>query len=228
MRLFHIICTSILILVSIPKTELMAQANAKIIYIGDPMCSWCYGFEPELTTVKDTFNELEFELILGGLRPYSKEKMSDLSEFLRHHWEEIAEKTGQKFSYELLEQDDFVYDTEPASRAVVCAQQQNEEVTMPFYKAVQEAFYRDNKSTHDINTYLTIAKTFDLDTDLFEFSYSEDETLKATRDNFLKAQEMGVRGFPTLMLEKDGELHLISNGYQSADVIIKKIRKIIE
>lgn len=226
-KLYLFIITVLLITIGL-KNDVMAQSNAKIIYVGDPMCSWCYGFAPEIASITDHFNTVEFELILGGLRPYGEETMADLSDFLREHWEEIAEKTGQEFKYDLLKHDDFVYDTEPASRAVVAAQQQNSDITLAFYKAVQKAFYKENKSTHDINTYLAIAEKLDLDKEQFETDFYTDEVIQATRQNFITAQEMGVRGFPTLLLQVDEKTHLISNGYQEAEMIIKKIDKLLE
>jgi len=205
----------------------MAQTNAKLIYVGDPMCSWCYGFAPEITNIMEHFEQLEVELILGGLRPYGKETMADLSEFLKHHWEEIEEKTGQPFKYDLLKHDEYVYDTEPASRAVIAAKNQNEEIIMPFYKAIQKAFYFDNKSTHDINTYLLIAENLGLDKKQFEIDFYDDVIIKETRDNFITAQEMGVRGFPTVLLQVDDNLQIITNGYQKSDILIKKIEKLL-
>jgi putative protein-disulfide isomerase len=64
---------------------LQAQ-NPTIIYIGDPMCSWCYGFAPEITKVKEALPDYEFKVVLGGLRPQGTETMADLGDFLEHHW----------------------------------------------------------------------------------------------------------------------------------------------
>jgi len=157
-----IIIFCILSAVFLFNTNLMAQekdnSKATLIYIGDPMCSWCYGFAPEIEKIEQHFGELNFEVVLGGLRPYSKQTMSELSDFLKEHWLEIEEETHQPFGYDILEKSDYVYDTEPASRAVEVARQMKPAVTLTFFKAVQTAFYHQNKSTHDINTYLDIAK----------------------------------------------------------------------
>lgn len=32
---------------------MIAQEKAKLIYIGDPLCSWCYGFSEEFSQVVD-------------------------------------------------------------------------------------------------------------------------------------------------------------------------------
>jgi len=214
------------------NTNMMAQesdsSKATLIYIGDPMCSWCYGFAPEIEKIEQHFDELNFEIVLGGLRPYGKKTMGEMSEFLKKHWKEIEEETFQPFQYDILKLTDYVYDTEPASRAVETARQMNPAVTLDFFKAVQTAFYHQNKSTHDVNTYLEIAKSFDLDTVEFEKLYYSKAIIDLTRANFERSAEMGVRGFPTLALQKGDQYYMITNGYQEAEGLIKKIEEVIE
>jgi putative protein-disulfide isomerase len=72
------------ILFLMPYSWLQAQ-NLVIIYVGDPMCSWCYGFAPEITELKEKLTDYEFKLVLGGLRPGGTETNADLGEFLAHH-----------------------------------------------------------------------------------------------------------------------------------------------
>ena len=114
--------------------------NNSLIYIGDTMCSWCHGFANELTAIKDKHPELEFRLVMGGLRPYNTEKAIDMADFLREHWVEINQRTGQPFSFDILEDPDFIYDTEPASRAVVVARMMNPGIEFEFLKRSKPVF----------------------------------------------------------------------------------------
>ena len=45
--------------------------NIEIIYVGDPMCSWCYGIAPELKKLKSHYDtkNIPFKIIVNGLRP---------------------------------------------------------------------------------------------------------------------------------------------------------------
>jgi len=154
--------------------------------------------------------------------------MGEMSEFLKEHWQEIEEETFQPFQYDILKLTDYVYDTEPASRAVETARQMNAAITLGFFSAVQTAFYYQNKSMHDINTYLEIAKSFELDVVEFEKLFYSKGVIDLTRANFTRSAEMGVRGFPTLVLQNGDQYHLITNGYQDAEGLIKKIEEIVE
>ena len=40
----------------------------KLLYVGDPMCSWCYGFGKEMTALMTLHPGLELEIIVGGVR----------------------------------------------------------------------------------------------------------------------------------------------------------------
>jgi len=190
------------------------EQTSKLIYFGDPMCSWCYGFAPEIEAIQQKFNHIPFEIVLGGLRPNGKQTMAELKDFLKEHWQEIEKETAQKFSYDILDIEDYVYNTEPASRAVEVARTLNPTIALPFFKEVQLAFYNENKSTHDINTYLNIAGKFDLDLQKFEELFYSNEIIENTLNNFAQSTEAGVRGFPTLVLQKGDSFHLVTNGYQ--------------
>lgn len=207
------------------QTCAMSQEKATLIYIGDPMCSWCYGFAPELEkTVEELADEVDFEMLMGGLRPYNKQTMKDLQGFLTEHWEHVNEASGQPFSYEILNSTTIPYDTEPPSRAVLVVRKLAPEKELAFFSAVQTAFYKDNKNTTDIQTYLDIAKSFDIDEKAFQKEYESEAMKQASRDDFATSGEMGIRGFPSMVLKKGDQLYLISNGYTKAAKIIETVR----
>ncbi len=202
----------------------MAQSKTTLIYVGDPMCSWCYGFAPELT---DLMNELEdkveFELVLGGLRPYNTETMTDLKDFLTHHWEDVNKASGQEFSYEILNKADITYDTEPPSRATVVVRNMNPDLEIAFFKKIQTAFYKENKNMHLPESYKSTCEELGIDFDEFKSKFESERMKLAVKDDFLKAGEMGVRGFPSLVLQKDGQYILIANGFAKSEDLLKRL-----
>ena len=71
----------------------------ELIYIGDPMCSWCWGFSPVLQEIRKQFQDhLAFSVIVGGLRAGTSENLTeDLKQDIRGHWTEVNKMTGQPF-----------------------------------------------------------------------------------------------------------------------------------
>lgn len=209
--------------------ENQTMAANKLIYIGDPMCSWCYGFSPEISSVKEALPEgLGFELVMGGLRPNGTQTMLELKDFLKSHWMEIEEKTKQPFKYDILEQADFVYDTEPACRAVVVVKEMAPSMAFNFFKEVQKTFYLENEHTSSLNTYLKIAKDLDIDLEDFESRFNSESAKIATRRDFEYSGSLGINSFPTLIVKKGEEYHLVSRGYTKSDAILTAIDQILE
>ncbi|MDC1221171.1 DsbA family protein [Salibacteraceae bacterium] len=200
--------------------------NPTIIYIGDPMCSWCYGFAPEITELKEALPNYEFKLVLGGLRPGGTETNEDLGEFLAHHWKDVEERTGQPFNYDVLKDSNLVYDTEPACRAVVVARSMNPEIELDFFKAVQSSFYVDAKDIRDTETYVSLAKQFKLDEGKFRTEFESEEMKYATKADFQLSSEMGIRGFPSVVMSHNEQLYMIANGFTTSKELMKTIEKI--
>jgi putative protein-disulfide isomerase len=202
---------------------LSAQRDT-LIYIGDPMCSWCYGFGPELDKIKAAFPNTPLEMVMGGLRAGGTETMMELKDFLHDHWMEVQQATGQQFNFSILDKKELHYDTEPACRAVMIAGQLDPQSKYSFFKAAQESFYFYNNMPGDEETYIHIAHTLGFDVEAFGTMYRSKESKAAIYNEFELSQKMGVTGFPSLVAKIDGKLYLVTNGYQKADKLITLLR----
>jgi len=215
----------IAILLTLGMSESPYSQDNAIIYFGDPMCSWCYGFSNEVSAIKDAFPEMNFEMVMGGLRPYGTQTMAELKNFLKEHWEEIGHLTGQPFSFDILSDPTFIYDTEPACRAVVVVRNMKPESELAFFKNVQKLFYSNNKDPKLESSYTELLKEFGIDPLSFATKWNSAEFKEKTKTDFAISQKMGVRGFPSMVLKLGDKYQLISNGYQKSEVIIAKIRE---
>jgi putative protein-disulfide isomerase len=199
----------------------------RLLYIADPMCSWCYGFGPELSALLARHPGMQVDLVMGGLRAYSTNVMdAAMKGTLRGHWEHVNQASGQPFSHALFERDDFVYNTEPACRAVVVARSQAAHVALSVMRAIQTAFYRDGRDVTQGDMLADIAAETGLQRDLFVAAWNSHEAQDAARADFLSTQRLGVQGFPTLAMVDNSQLYLIANGYVKADVLEQQLGKI--
>ena len=206
---------------------LFAQEKTTIMYIGDPMCSWCYGFSPEISEIKSYFSDYDFKIVLGGLRPHGKEQINEMKSFLQSHWEQVNSITNQPFSYAILDEKELVYDTEPACRAVVAARTMNKDIDLDFFKNIQIAFYSKNLNTNMISTYLSIAQKYNLDLEKYKDLYLSNEIKDQTIEDFNLASKIGIKGFPAVILSYNNKLYFVCNGYMPAKKVIKNIERII-
>lgn len=215
------------ILVTIISYQLaMAQSKAKLLYFADPMCSWCYGFTPEFSQIIDSLgDELEIQLVMGGLRPYNTETMQDLGNFLKNHWQHVQEASGQPFKYDILRNNSFVYDTEPSCRAVVTVRKLWPESTFKFFRVLQEAFYAENMDTNDTEVFVSLVGAMGKDKVLFRKEFESEVMRRAVRADFSFSADLGVRGFPTVVLHDGDQFFLVADGYAKAEVVIRRCRE---
>ena len=216
-----------------------AEASSQeVIYIGDPMCSWCWGMEPGLRTLHKAAAEagLPYTILVGGLRPGGGEAWDDaMRQFLLHHWEEVWTRTGQPFSYELLDDKErsFDYDTEPPCRAVVIAREmllerEDEESALhDFFAGIQHHFYADNADPGQVDFYREICAQTGLDFAVFSERFASEEARQATYAEFNMVREWGVSGFPTVVLRKGRELHLITSGYATGKALVHAMKDLM-
>ncbi len=189
----------------------------EIVAVLDPMCSWCWGFEPVLQKLRDELSdEVEFSLILGGLRSSGEQVWDDaFKSYLREHWKSVQQKTGQKFNLDFFKQEVFDYDTEPACRAVVTVRTLDSTKQFSFLSALQEAFYLKGKDVTQPDVIADIAEAEGVDRSEFEALFTSDTMKEKTKADVYKARSMGANVFPSVVLiDEEGHLCVIK-GYRS-------------
>jgi len=196
-------------------------------YVADPMCSWCWGFSPVIDAIqKDYSDRLDVSLLMGGLRPGTVEPMeAGQREEILHHWHEVHRRTGQPFQFEGAMPEGFVYDTEPACRAVVAVSCLNPALAFPYFKGLQKAFYADRKDVTKPSILAALAETQGLAASDFLKMLHSDETHRQTRGHFRQAHQWEVQGFPTVVLQKASALSLLTRGYQSLETLRPRLEE---
>lgn len=190
-------------------------------YFADPMCSWCWGFSPVIETLRDEYRErMKIALVLGGLRPGETAPMTAAGrEEILHHWHQVHQRTGQPFRFDGALPEGFVYDTEPASRAVVTIGGIEPTLIFPLFKAIQSAFYAEGRDVTQPGVLADLATGLGMDATAFLSAFDSDTARAKTQAHFRQARQAGVRGFPALILQRDAQLHPVSNGCQSLETV---------
>lgn len=185
-------------------------------YFADPMCSWCWGFAPVISAIRETYSgRMKIALMLGGLRPGTTEPMTPKSrEEILHHWRDVHRMTGQPFVFEGAMPEGFVYDTEPPSRAVIAVAEINPEVIFPYFKSVQEAFYAHGQNVTQPDTLASLAERHRIERTAFLGLFDSDDIREKTQTHFQIARQSGVRGFPTVVLQSGTTGTLLTDGYR--------------
>ena len=207
------------------------MAETRLIYFGDPMCSWCYGFLPVIGALADQFEgRLPVEVIMGGLRAANTQPMRPKDkDYIRETWTQVEATTGQPFDMSFLDRESFTYDTEPACRAVVTARRMLPHMALPFMARIQQAFYAENRDITSASEIADIADEAGFHRAEFSSAFASPEVQNETFRDFLIAQELGIRGFPTLIGgSEDKGYALVTNGYRPLEDLAEPLEHWLE
>ena len=195
--------------------------DREIIAIIDPMCSWCWGFSPVLTEMTSEYGtEVPVSVLVGGLRPLATEPMDEtMKAEIRHHWEDVNKASGQPFDFSFFERNEFVYDTEPACRAVVTVRTLKPEAVFSYHEMLHRAFYQENRDITDGGILEELAGNEGIDPNAFTKAFSSRQMIYDTAADFYRSHAMGVRGFPTVLLRNDQSAAILTAGFQPFDAL---------
>ncbi len=202
--------------------------NPHLIYFADPMCSWCYGFSPVLDQVRRAYGDaLPVRVVMGGLRPGTDTPMTpERARELAGHWTHVTEATGLPFDPAVLNRPGFLYDTDPAARAVVVARREGEGVAVRYLAAAQRAFYAENRDVTQGEVLAELAEELGLDGPRFLADWASDAAKQETWRDYALSQRAGVTGFPTLVggPNADGAFGVVTRGYAPPEQVLAVLK----
>ena len=204
------------------------SVQTRLVYFADPMCSWCYGFSPVIAALAERFEDrLPLDLVMGGLRAGNTEPMRAADkDYIRGAWTRVGAATGQPFDMGFFHREGFVYDTEPACRAVVTARRLIPRMALPFMARIQQAFYAENRDMTAADELSEVAEEAGFDRTRFVEAFSAAETRNETFRDFLTAQALGIHGFPTLIAGSEERGYaLLTNGYRPFEDLAEPLER---
>lgn len=195
-----------------------------LIYVMDPMCSWCYAFHPQL---KEMISQLRpgIKLVchMGGLAPDSDQPMPpQMQTAIAQTWRNIEQRTGAPFNYEFWQRCQPRRSTYPACRAVISAEQMMTGNGMLMTEAIQQAYYQEAQNPSDVPVLAGLAEKIGLNREQFIAQMSSEKTAQTFFDDLSFCQQHGVQGFPFLGVQTDAGLEMISAGYCSREALFKR------
>ena len=197
-----------------------------LIYVHDPMCSWCWGFEP---TRKELFaklpESLELRRLVGGLAPDSDQPMPEAMRIgLQQTWHRIEQMIpGTRFNFEFWTLNTPRRSTYPANRAVIAARLQAADKDPKMTAAIQRAYYLEARNPSDNSTLIELAAEIGLDAERFASDLVAESTDEELRAEIGAARAFGIDSFPSLAVLGDNGLRHIRLDYADADAMLREI-----
>lgn len=191
----------------------------QLLYVMDPMCSWCWAFRTPLAEFRHNHPELPLNVLLGGLAPDSDSPMpAMMQQKIQQIWHQIEQQTGARFNHEFWKLNTPKRSTYPACRAVIAANTiAGSEAAQQMIEAIQLAYYQRALNPSESDVLIKLAAENGLDELLFSSTLSG-ETIEAELQHQLRqVARLGIGGFPALLLQQGEQLTPLALGYSTVD-----------
>lgn len=199
----------------------------KVVYYTDPICSSCWGIEPQLRKLKLEYGGIiEIEYRMGGLLPdwsYNSGGISKPSD-VAHHWDEVSIYYDMPIIGDVWLEDPLP-SSYPPSIAFKAAQLQDEGKALLFLRKVREMVFLEKKNITKWEHLETAANYVGLDVVQFKKDYEGKAQILFFADLKL-GKELGVRGFPTMFFtDATGKTEMVygSKPYSSYESVVLKL-----
>lgn len=200
--------------------------ESRLLYFLDPMCSWCWAFAPALRAIEAQLpEEMPLVRVLGGLAPDTDETMPPhLQQKLQEGWRNIQTRVpGTVFNFDYWAVCTPRRSTHRACRAVILAGRHGGESEKAMIDAIQRAYYLEARNPSDRSTLVALAGEIGLDEAGFALVLDDPETQAELDRQILFSRELGVKGFPTLLLDKGTERRFITIDPNDPEGILQQL-----
>ena len=210
----------------------MATVKPTLIYVYDPLCGWCYGSHPVMEKLRDRFNNrISIDVKVGGLAVGDRaQTISEGFSYIKDGLQQVEKSTGIKFgrNFKLLaEEGSYMYDSLPPCRAQKTMNEIAPDQALSFAGTLQNAIFRDGKNLNEWSTYDELISDYNVDPDEFKTYFERDELKNELIDEFTWCQNHGANGFPTLLIQIEDEISIITRGYRPYDTVESHLHHLI-
>lgn len=201
------------------------MSRAKVIFVTDPMCSWCWGMAPDIERARrDGAAEFDFDCVLGGINIGNTHPVSDFARArLADVWARVVSVTQAEFG-EGLPRGDFVYNSTPACIAVEAMRELDGTVPFDFLLRLQTRFFVDGVDIGNQSVLIREAVASGGDAERFVAAFRDPATMTRVRAGFEIAKAFGTSALPSVQVDVDGRRGLVAGGYVDSPTLLESVR----
>ncbi|MBB6611005.1 DsbA family protein [Pontibacter sp. Tf4] len=201
--------------VTIEDTNIAATKKPiKLLYFTDPICSSCWGIDPQLKKLALEYGPyFEVEYRMGGLlRSWDTYGGRDVNgpASVAQHWEEAGAHYEMPIDGDLWLEDPLP-SSYPPSIAFKAAQLQGEEKAVKFLRRIKEMIFLEKKNIARWDNLALAAEQTGLDVTQLKTDF-EGKAVELFQQDLTIARQLGVRGFPTIFVSDENDNRVLVYG----------------
>ncbi|MDO6421257.1 DsbA family protein [Saccharophagus degradans] len=211
--------------------------KAKMHYIFDPLCGWCYAASPLMTALNEYFSStLEFVFHPGLLFPKPRTIASDFREHIIKNDARIAAVSGVEFGNAYVKrvrtEPILRYHSEIPAAAVLVAFEQAPNLGFSMLEGIQRIHFLQGKDVSNVDTISQLGKSLlGMNKETFSEALIKVQlrlpSIAAAANELMQA--VASNGFPTLVLETEGEYRKLdhSSAYGKPSLFVSSLSGLI-
>lgn len=216
-----------------PGTAPMPAPKPTFYYVFDALCGWCYGFSPTMQRVAAHYKDrLQFEVISGGMVTGDRiGPIGQVAGYIRTAYKDVERATGTKFGPGFLEgtlaKGTATFSSIEPAKALATFRSHKPQEALAYAHALQHAIYYDGTAPTDLEAFARLAEKQGVDKTAFLKEVRSREIEQQMLKEFRTSDSLGVQGFPTLFLMRNGKLVKLSEGYLSEKELESRIERVL-
>lgn len=169
------------------------------------------------------------QVLLGDLHAHTTEPLQqeEKSE-LALSWHRVQEYSFQPFDYRFFRQRDFVCNTEPACRALLCVRLLRPALMLEVLRAFHSAFFADGLDLKNTAVLVRIVGLFGIQENLFLALFESEEIMRQMEEEFSYVDRIGATTFPSAFVQRGQGVEKIAHGYVPLGELEQRLLQALE
>ncbi|MBL3729460.1 DsbA family protein [Lysinibacillus sp. HST-98] len=183
------------------------KKSVEVYYVTDPICSHCWALEPVLRRFIEQYGHyFNFHTIMGGLLEKWGDGPVDPANGISGpadvvgHWREVGEYYRMPIDGTVM-MNNPVQSSYPPSRVFkVIQKNQHDAIAFEYLRRAREALFMFNQNIAEESVMIDIVNKLGLDGGAIVHESEQTSGQQLLNEDFDLARNLGVRGFPTIIM----------------------------
>lgn len=205
----------------------------EILHFTDPLCGWCWGSEPVLKKISESYGDnVEIRKVMGGMVGDIRmnfpdelaEEFDSINAAVSGMWKTASSRHGMPVAEEgfhLFSEENL--DSFSQNISVKAAQMQGEIRATDYYRRLMEATMVENRDTSKLSVQIEIADEAGLNTGAFIMAMKDGSAEKAFKEDAKLLYKYQVNSFPTFLVRYEDK-EVVMRGFH----IFEDFKKVVD
>lgn len=183
------------------------KKSIEVYYVTDPICSHCWALEPVLRRFIEQYGHyFNFHTIMGGLLEKWGNGPVDPANGISGpadvvgHWREVGENYRMPIDGTVMMKNPVQSSYPPSRVFKVIQKNQHDAIAFEYLRRAREALFVFNQNIADTSVMIDIVNRLGLDGAAIVNESEQTSGQQLLNEDFDLARNLGVRGFPTIIM----------------------------